>query len=204
MLFIDIGIDLGGAMCPIIFKGQTLPYDYELKLSPMYQQNEIEIGFYEGQRSLVKNNQIMGKVFLINIYGSFAMSIKIDINRVMTVFIEDNLLATYNCLNESTSFFMIKEAENFIEEDIKIKEKETNRQMYKEYISQTLYTLRKLNEENKNDKNYENMINIILRAEDIGYVEDITTEEFILAQEEIETIVNNYMNNIVKIVNLNI
>ena len=209
MLFIDIGIDLGGAMCPIILKGQTLPYEYELKLSPMYQQNEIEIYFYEGQRALVKDNQLMGKIFLINIFGSFAMSIKIDINRVMTVFIEDSLLATYNCLNESTSFFMIKESENFIEEDIKIKEKETNRQLYKEYISQTLYTLRKLNEENENENenkniNHTNMINIVLRAEDIGYVEDITTEEFILAQEEIETIVNNYMNNIVKIVNTNL
>jgi len=201
MLFINIGIDIGGSMQPIILKDQELPYEYELKLSPMYEQNELELCFYEGQRALVKDNQLMGKILLNNTnktnknIGVFVLFIRIDDNLQMTVHIEDNLLATYKCLNESTAFFMLKESEPFIEEDRIIKKLETNRQIYKEYITQTLYTLRKLNEENDI---HLKMINIVLRAEDIGYVEDITSEEFMLAQEEIETIVNKYMNNIVK------
>jgi len=206
MLFIDIGIDIGGAMHPIILKDQELPYEYELKLSPMYEQTELEICFYEGQRTLVKDNQIMGKILLNNTnktnknIGLFVLFIRIDDKLQMTVHIEDNLLATYKCLNESTAFFMLKESEPFIEEDRIIKKVDTNQQIYKEYISQTLYTLRKLNEEN--DNIHTNIINIVLRAEDIGYVEDITTEEFFLAQEEIETIVNKYMNNIIKRISL--
>ena len=198
MIFIDIGIDIGGAMHPIILKGQELPYEYELKLSPMHQQNELELCFYEGQRSLVKDNQLMGKILLINTntnnIGLFVLLIKIDLNLQMTIYIEDNILANYNCLNESTAFFMLEEAALFKKEDLIIKELETNRQIYKEYIVQTLYTLRKLNEDNI----HTHMINIVLRAEDIGYVDDITTEEFLLAQEEIETIVNKYMNKIVQ------
>jgi len=48
MLHLDVGIDIGGSMQPILFKGQTLPYDYELTLSPMNEQKEIEVGFYYG------------------------------------------------------------------------------------------------------------------------------------------------------------
>jgi len=43
ILHLDIGIDIGGCMQPIIFKGQTLPYTYELKLAPMNEQKEIEV-----------------------------------------------------------------------------------------------------------------------------------------------------------------
>jgi hypothetical protein len=63
-LYLDIGIDLGGSMQPILFKGHTTPIDYELKIAPMNEQKEIEVGFYEGQRALVKDNKLLGKILL--------------------------------------------------------------------------------------------------------------------------------------------
>jgi len=38
MLYLDIGIDLGGSMQPILLKGESSPTDYELKLAPMNEQ----------------------------------------------------------------------------------------------------------------------------------------------------------------------
>ena len=64
MLYLDIGIDLGGAMQPILFKDESTPVDYELKLAPMNNQKEIEVGFYQGQRALVKDNFLLGKLLL--------------------------------------------------------------------------------------------------------------------------------------------
>jgi hypothetical protein len=54
MIYLDIGFDLGGSMQPLLLKGEE-DYEYELKLAPMNDQKEIEVSFYEGQRSLLKD-----------------------------------------------------------------------------------------------------------------------------------------------------
>jgi len=189
MLHLDVGIDIGGSMQIIMNKGQILPYEYEMKLSPMNEQKELEISFYEGQRALVKNNQLLGKIMLTNDenIGLFELHIKIDNDLIMSAIIENNILGTFKCANESVAFFILKESETFIESDKLIKECEVERQKFKEYIYQTLHTLNNIND----DKTQ--ILNLLYKAEDAAYAEDVTIDEIQLMQTHIEDYVNSFM-----------
>jgi molecular chaperone DnaK (HSP70) len=191
MIYLDIGIDLGGSMQPIIFKGVTTPIDYELKLAPMNEQKEIEVGFYEGQRALVKDNKLLGKILLSHNenLGPFVVDLHIE-NEKMTASIEKNIIETFYLSNEATSFFILKETEQFEEIDKNIKEREKERQELKEYIYSTLYTLKQI------DVNKTPILDIIYKAEDVSYMEDITLEEIRAVQNELEGNVNLFMNKI--------
>ena len=135
MLYLDVGIDLGGSMETILFKGEKTPTDYELKLAPMNEQKEIEVSFYEGQRALVKDNQLLGKILLTHNekLGPFVINLHIE-DGVMNASIENTIVETFHLSNEATSFFILKESEQFIENDKEIKEREKERQELKEYI----------------------------------------------------------------------
>ena len=192
-LYLDIGIDLGGSMQPILFKGDTSPIDYELKLAPMNEQKEIEVGFYEGQRALVKDNKLLGKILLTHNenLGPFVVDLHIE-NEKMTASIEKNIIETFYLSNEATSFFILKETEQFEEIDKNIKEIEKERQELKEYIYSTLSTLKQI------DVDKTPILNIIYKAEDVSYMEDITLEEIRAVQNELEGNVNLFMNKIKK------
>lgn len=191
MIYLDIGIDLGGSMQPIIFKGETTPMNYELKLAPMNEQKEIEVGFYEGQRALVKDNKLLGKILLTHNenLGPFVVDLHIE-NEKMTASIEKNIIETFYLSNEATSFFILKETEQFEEIDLSIKEIEKERQELKEYIYSTLSTLKQI----ILDKTP--ILDIIYKAEDVSYMEDITLEELRAVQNELEGNVNLFMNKI--------
>jgi len=205
-LHLDIGIDIGGCMQPILFKGQTLPHDHELKLSPMNGQKEIEVGFYEGHRALVKDNQLLGKLFLKHEteIGPFTLDIELESDSdrhtiKMKVSIEGTLIETFYCSNESTAFFILKESEPFIESDKLIREREKERQNYKEYIYQTLYTLQQIeNSENNIFLDKPIILKLLNDAEDVAYMEDVTLEELQMAQKETEHNVNIFMSKVSK------
>ena len=194
MLHLDIGIDMGGCMQPILFKGQTLPYDYELKVSPMIEQKELEISFYEGQRALVKDNRLLGKILLKHDthIGAFCLNIHVS-ELEMKVSIEGAIIETFECSNESTAFFILKESEPFIESDNLIREKERERQNFKEYIYQTLYTLKQIDD--KYDKTI--ILKLLNDAEEVAYM-DISIEDIRMAQQETEHNVNFFMSTVVK------
>ena len=197
MLYLDIGIDLGGSMQPLLLKGEATPTDYELKLAPMNEQKEIEVSFYEGQRSLVKDNQLLGKILLTHAekLGPFAVDLHIE-DGIMTVSIEKTIVETFILSNEATSFFILKESEQFLEIDKAIKEREKERQELKEYIYGTLYTLKEIDP--IIDKS--SILDIIYKAEDVSYM-DITLEEIRAVQNELEGNINLFMNKIKKIIN---
>ena len=195
-LYLDIGIDLGGSMQPILLKGESTPIDYELKLAPMNEQKEIEVGFYEGQRALVKDNQLLGKILLTHNeqLGPFIVDLHVE-NGQMTASIEKTVIETFYLSNEANSFFILKETEQFEKIDKNIKEREKERQSLKEYIYSTLYTLKQI------DVDKTPILDIIYKAEDVSYMDDITLEELMAVQNELEGNVNLFMN---KIKNLNL
>jgi molecular chaperone DnaK (HSP70) len=199
MLYLNIGIDLGGAMQPILFKDESTPVDYELKLAPMNNQKEIEVGFYQGQRALVKDNILLGKLLLTHNekMGPFVIDLHIENNK-MTASIEKTIVETFYLLNEANSFFILKESEQFEEIDKVIKEREKERQELKEYIYSTLYTI---NEIDKFSIDKTPILNIIYKAEDVSYMEDITLEEIRAVQKELEGNVNLFMNKVKNIIN---
>lgn len=195
-LYLDIGIDLGGSMQPILLKGESTPIDYELKLAPMNEQKEIEVGIYEGQRALVKDNQLLGKILLTHNeqLGPFIVDLHVE-NGQMTASIEKTVIETFYLSNEANSFFILKETEQFEKIDKNIKEREKERQSLKEYIYSTLYTLKQI------DVDKTPILDIIYKAEDVSYMDDITLEELMAVQNELEGNVNLFMN---KIKNLNL
>ena len=193
MLYLDIGIDLGGSMQPILLKGEPTPTDYELKLAPMNDQKEIEVSFYEGQRALVKDNQLLGKILLTHNekLGPFVVDLHVEDGK-MTASIEKTVVETFYLSNEATSFFILKESEQFEENDKMVREREIERQELKEYIYMTLYTLKEINEKiNKTP-----ILEIIYKAEDVAYMDDLTLEEIRAVQHELEGNVNLFMNKI--------
>ena len=197
MIYLDIGIDLGGSMQPILLKGDTST-DYELKLAPMNEQKEIEVCFYEGPRALVKDNHLLGKILLTHNekLGPFIINLHLE-DGIMSASIENTIIETFHLSNEATSFFIIKESEPFLETDKAIKEREKERQELKEYIYGTLYTLKEIDP--MIDKTP--ILNIIYKAEDVSYMEDITLEEIRNVQKELEGNINLFMNRVKKLIN---
>lgn len=197
MLYLDIGIDLGGSMQPILIKGTQTPIDYELKLAPMNDQKEIEVGFYEGPRALVKDNHLLGKLLLSHNekLGPFVVDLHVEDGK-LTASIEKTIVETFYLSNEANSFFILKESEQFEEEDKMIREREKERQELKEYIYSTLHTLNEIDQNNEMiDKTP--ILDIIYKAEDVSYM-DITLEEIKAVQKELEGNVNLFMNKIKK------
>jgi len=197
MIYLDIGIDLGGSMQPLLLKGKETN-DYELKLAPMNEQKEIEVSFYEGQRALVKDNHLLGKILLTHneILGPFVVDLHVE-DEKMTVSIEKTIVETFHLSNEANAFFILKESEHFKENDQIIKEIENERQKLKEYIYSTLYTLKQIDA--SIDKTP--ILNILYKAEDVSYMDDISLEEIKLVQNELEGNVNLFMNKIKNIMN---
>jgi len=197
MLYLDIGIDLGGSMQPILFKGDKST-DYALKLAPMNEQKEIEVSFYEGQRALVKDNQLLGKILLTHNekLGPFVVDLHIE-DGIMTASIENTIVETFYLSNEATSFFILKDSEEFLETDKAVKEREKERQELKEYIYGTLHTLKEIDP--SIDK--KPILDIIYKAEDVSYMEDITLQEIRDVQIELEGNINLFMNRIKKMIN---
>lgn len=197
MIFLDIGIDLGGSMQPILLKETPTPAEYELKLSPMNDQKEIEVSFYEGPRALVKDNHMLGKILLTHNekIGPFVIDLHVEDGKI-TASIEKIIVETFCLSNEANSFFISKESEQFEEEDKMIREREKERQELKEYIYNTLYTIKEIDQNNEMiDKNP--ILNIIYKVEDVSYM-DITLEEIKSVQKELEGNVNLFMNKIKK------
>ena len=195
MLHLDIGIDLGGSMQPFLFRGDSTPIDYELKLAPMNEQKEIEVCFYQGQRALVKDNILLGKLLLTHNekMGPFVIDLHVEHDK-MSASIEKTIVESFNISNEANSFFILKESDQFEENDKLIREREKERQELKEYIYSTLYTLKELDQSNI-DKTP--ILDIIYKAEDVSYM-DITLEDIRAVQKELEGNVNLFMNKIKK------
>jgi len=197
MIYLDIGIDLGGSMQTILSKGEETPTHYELKLAPMNEQKEIEVGFYEGQRALVKDNKLLGKILLTHNekLGPFVVDLHIE-DEKMTASIENNIIETFYLSNEANAFFILKESEQFEENDKIIRKREKERQNLKEYIYSTLSTLKQI----MIDIDKTPILDIIYKAEDVSYMDDITLEELNAVQNELEGNVNLFMNKIQKFI----
>jgi molecular chaperone DnaK (HSP70) len=190
MIHLDIGIELGGSMQPLFLRHDD-SCDYELKLAPMNEQKEIEVSFYEGQRALVKDNILLGKILLVHSekLGPFVIDLNVADGK-MTASIENKVVETFTLSNEATAFFILKEADKFLEEDKLIREREKERQELKEYIYSTLHTLKEI-DQFIIDKT--RLLDIIYKAEDVSYM-DITLEEIRAVQKELEGNVNLFMN----------
>ena len=173
MLLSDIGINISGYMHILFKKGLIIPSETELTVKPIC--NNINIMLYQGPKAYVAENHLICSIPLINSDGIFSIKFILNPNTIQ-IYIED-LIGEFpykkEDLGESTK------------EELINRENEIARQIYTNYIQETLLTLEEIR-----DKIDQSVIDKVIWAGGVSDIQEVTKEEFELSQQEIEMWLN--------------
>lgn len=205
---LTLGIEtLGGVFTQLITRGTTIPAEKSQIFSTAQDnQSAVDIRVFEGQRSMVKDNNLLGNFRLDGIspaprgQAQIEVKFKVDTDGIMTIAAEDKASGKSESvtiknekgrLSQEEIDRMIKEAEMYAEQDKLAKDKIDA----KNGLEQTIYSVKSMVEDDKNkDKiSEDDKKDVLDKVED---VEKWITSNMDASKEEYENKVNEFRDSV--------